>query len=174
MSIKEYIVREAHSDEFVNIGELMIMVYSQLEGFPGPEESPEYYKKLKSVGKLTEDSKVKLLVAASSSGSIGGAVVYFGDMAYYGSDGIATQEKNAAGFRLLAVDPNTRGKGIGKLLTKACIDLAKFEKQEQIVIHSTNAMQIAWSMYEKIGFKRSEDLDFKKGNLTVYGFRLLL
>jgi len=174
MTDQEYSIREAKSDEFSKIGALMVSVYSKLDGFPGPKESPEYYDKLKNVGNLTKDPKVKLLVAVSSNGSIGGTVVYFGDMTYYGSEGIATKEKKAAGFRLLAVDPKTRGKGLGKLLTKACIDLALSEKQEQVVIHSTKAMQIAWSMYEKLGFQRSEDLDFQKGKLTVYGFRLLL
>lgn len=174
MTNDTYIIREASKNEFPKIGTLMVNVYSKLEGFPGPKESPEYYDKLKHVGNLTKDPKVKLLVAADSNGSLGGAVVYFGDMAFYGSAGTATQEKNAAGFRLLAVDPITRGKGIGKLLTNACIELAKEEHQKQIVIHSTKAMQIAWSMYEKLGFERSEDLDFIKGELTIYGFRLWL
>lgn len=169
-----YIIREATSNEFSNIGELMVTVYSQLQGFPGPNESPEYYNKLKNVGNLTKKPKVKLLVAVTKEGSIGGSVVYFGDMTYYGSEGTATNEKNAAGFRLLAVNPNTRGKGIGKRLSQVCIDIAKSEQQEQLLIHSTKAMQIAWSMYEKLGFKRSEDLDFKKGELTIYGFRLKL
>jgi len=174
MTNDNYIIREASKDEFLKIGILMVNVYSQLQGFPGPKESPEYYDKLKHVGDLTKDPKVKLLVAVTSNGTIGGAVVYFGDMTYYGSAGTATQDNNAAGFRLLAVDPITRGKGIGKLLTNACIELAKEEHQNQIVIHSTKAMQIAWSMYEKLGFKSSEDLDFKKGDLTIYGFRLWL
>ena len=169
-----YTIREATPDEFLNIGKLMVTVYSQLEGFPGPKESPDYYNKLKNVGELTKNPRVKLLVAISSIGTIGGSVVYFGDMAYYGSEGTATKEKNVAGFRLLAVDPITRGNGIGKRLTKACIDLAIAEQQKQVVIHSTKAMQVAWAMYEKLGFKRSEDLDFKKGELTIYGFRLIL
>jgi hypothetical protein len=36
------------------------------------------------------------------------------------------------------------------------------------------AMQIAWKMYENLGFKRSEDLDFMQGELPVFGFRLAL
>jgi GNAT superfamily N-acetyltransferase len=95
-------------------------------------------------------------------------------MKYYGSGGTATTEINAAGFRLLAVDLNARGKGIGKLLTEACIQLAKEEKQNQIIIHTTMAMQVAWRMYEKMGFKRSKDLDFMQEDLPVFGFRLFL
>jgi len=29
-------------------------------------------------------------------------------------------------------------------------------------------------MYERMGFKRSEDLDFTQGELPVFGFRLLI
>ena len=170
----EYIVREAVPDEFLEIGKLMVSVYSQLEGFPTKEEQPDYYKMLANIGSLTKNPKTKLLIAASSNGKIGGGVVYFSDMKYYGSGGTATKEKNAAGFRLLAVDPATRGKGIGKLLTEACIQRARDEKQKQIIIHTTKAMQVAWKMYEKMGFKRSKDLDFMQEELPVFGFRLLL
>lgn len=95
-------------------------------------------------------------------------------MKYYGSGGIATQVQNVSGFRLLAVDAMARGCGIGKLLTNECIRKAVDNKHSQIIIHSTEAMQIAWKMYENIGFKRSEDLDFMQGELPVFGFRLFL
>lgn len=174
MNSHEYIVREATLNEFPEIGELMVNVYSQLAGFPTKYEQPKYYKMLANIGSLTRSPKTKLLIAISSSGKIGGGVVYFGDMKYYGSGGTATREKNASGFRLLAVDTATRGKGVGRLLTKACIQMAKDEKQNQMIIHSTKAMQIAWKMYEKMGFKRSKDLDFMQEELPVFGFRLLL
>ena len=35
-------------------------------------------------------------------------------------------------------------------------------------------MQVAWQMYEKLGFKKSEDLDFMQGELPVFGFKLVL
>jgi len=95
-------------------------------------------------------------------------------MQYYGSDGTATKEQNSAGFRLLAVDPSARGQGIGRLLTNEGIRKAKDKGLSQVIIHSTNAMQIAWRMYESLGFKRSQDLDFMQEDLPFLGFRLLL
>jgi GNAT superfamily N-acetyltransferase len=167
-------VRNANPSEFSAIGKLMVNVYSQLDGFPKPDEQPNYYNMLANVGELTNKPGVELLVAVSPEGTIGGAVVFFGDMAQYGSGGTATQEKNAAGFRLLAVDPVTRGQGVGKLLTMVCIQKAQEQKRSQVIIHTTQAMQTAWSMYEQIGFKRSEDLDFMQGQLPVFGFRFRL
>ena len=174
MNSQKYIIRDATANEFPEIGKLMVNVYSHLEGFPTKNEQPDYYKMLANIGSLTENPKVKLLIAVSSSGKIVGAVVYFGDMKYYGSGGTATREKDASGFRLLAVDPAARGQGIGKLLTNACIQMAKDEKRTQMIIHTTKTMQIAWEMYENMGFKRSKDLDFLQGELPVFGFRLLL
>jgi GNAT superfamily N-acetyltransferase len=167
-------VRNAKPEEFETIGELMVHVYSTLEGFLKVEEHPNYYNTMANVGELTRKPDTELFVAVSSSGEIGGAVVFFGDMAQYGSGGKATQEKNSAGFRFLAVSDMARGQGVGKLLTYECINRAKQKKLNQVIIHTTMAMLNAWKMYEKIGFKRSEDLDFKQGELQVFGFRFLL
>ncbi|MEW5675428.1 GNAT family N-acetyltransferase [Flavobacterium enshiense] len=171
MSNSEYIIRNAKPEEYQYIGELMVKVYSALDGFPKPDEHPKYYQMLANVGELTVNPGTEIFVAVSLEEVIAGAVVYFDDMQYYGSKGTATQEKNAAGFRLLAVDDRFRGKGIGKTLTLSCLEKAKNQKQKQMIIHTTNAMKPAWKMYEAIGFKRSDDLDFKQDDLEVFGFR---
>jgi GNAT superfamily N-acetyltransferase len=168
-----HLVRKAREEEFNEIGELMVLAYSQLDGFPKEADQPLYFRMLRNVGDLTQKAETEILVAVSPEDQVVGAVVYFGDMKNYGSGGIATQEKNSAGFRLLAVDPLARGQGIGKLLTMACIDKARQNSNiRQMIIHTTKAMQTAWKMYEAIGFRRSEDLDFMQGDLAVYGFRL--
>lgn len=174
METHEYIVRNASPREYDEIGKLMIRVYSQLDGFPKEEEQPGYYRMLAHIGEQTQKPGTELLVAVTPDDKIAGAVVYFREMQYYGSGGTATGEKNASGFRLLAVSPEYRGKGIGKLLTVACISKTRYNNISQLIIHTTKAMQTAWAMYEKLGFKRSEDLDFLQGDLPVFGFRLML
>ncbi len=167
-------IRNARPEEFPALGQLMVRVYSRLEGFPTAEEQPLYYEMLAHIGELTKKPATELLVAVSKSGDLAGGVVYFSDMQYYGSGGAATQEKNASGFRLLAVAPSSRGQGVGKLLTAECIRKAREDGNAQVVIHTTKAMEIAWKMYEKFGFTRSEDLDFMQEKLPVFGFRLHL
>lgn len=171
---EEYTIRNATPSEYLEIGELMVQAYSMLDGFPNADEQPDYYEMLASIGKQTVNPQVELLAALSSTGKIAGAVVYFGDMTYYGSGGSACEEKNAAGFRLLAVASTARGRGIGKRLTCHCIEKAKQSGRMQLIIHTTASMQIAWRMYEGLGFKRSVDLDFDQGELPVFGFRLTL
>ncbi len=172
--MQEYTVRNARPEEFDAIGKLMVRVYSQLEGFPKESEQPEYYKLLHNIGEFTNKPDTELIVSVSQEDRIVAAVVFCGDMQHYGSAGTATQEKNAAGFRLLAVDPSARGQGLGKLLMNECIRRAREKKLSQVIIHTTKAMQQAWKMYEDIGFKRSEDLDFLQRGFPVFGFRLKL
>lgn len=174
MSDAHYTIRNAQPEEFEETGKLLVQVYSSLKDFPSPSEMPDYYNMLANVGLLTQNPGTELLVAVSPSGDVAGAVVYISDMQYYGSGGTATQEKNASGFRLLGVAPSTRGHGVGRLLIDACIQKAREAKQQQVIIHTTKAMQTAWKIYENMGFKRSTDLDFQHDSLKVFGFRFIL
>lgn len=168
-----FLVREARPEECNALGRLMVAVYASLEGFPGPGEQPRYYEMLTNIGILAERPGAKLLVAVADGKLLGG-VVHFSDMAQYGSGGTATQERDAAGFRLLAVDLEARGLGVGRALVLHCIGLARAAGKAQVVIHSTAAMKVAWGMYERLGFRRSPDLDFLQGELPVFGFRMAL
>ena len=152
----------------------MINVYSGLDGFPTPIEQPGYYEMLANIGSFNEEKDTKVLVALSVAGKLVGGVVYFGDMARYGSGGTATSEKNASGIRLLGVDPESRGAGVGKALTNACLQQARDSGHSQVILHTTQAMQVAWELYLKLGFERSPDLDFTQEELPVFGFRLRL
>lgn len=152
----------------------MVKVYSQLDGFPKEEEIPDYYDFLRNVGELNNTPKVKLFVAVSENGVVDGGLVYFGDMKYYGAGEESTKNQIAGGFRLLAVNLNTRGKGIAKQLIEKCIKQAKEDGFSQLLIHSTKFMMIAWGMYERMGFKRYPEIDFEKSGVEVYGFRYVL
>jgi GNAT superfamily N-acetyltransferase len=174
MTRQPFTIRNAAPSEFEEIGRLMVSVYSQLEGFPKEAEQPDYFRALANAGAFTHKPDTVLLVAVSGENKIAGALVYFDNMIYYGSGGKATKEINASGFRLLAVDPSSRGQGIGRMLAEECVRRAREKKHHQLIIHTTMAMQTAWRMYEKMGFKRSGDLDFKQGDFPVFGFMLLL
>ncbi|WP_238345998.1 GNAT family N-acetyltransferase [Luteimonas saliphila] len=165
-------IRDVHSSEFEALGRLMVGVYSSLEGFPTPAEQPRYYEMLADIGRLSEKPSTHVLVALSGDGRLVGGIVYFDDMAQYGSGGSATSIRDAAGIRLLGVDPAFRGSGAGKALTLACIQRARERGHSQVILHTTQAMTVAWRLYEKLGFVRSGDLDFLQDNLPVFGFRL--
>ena len=77
-------------------------------------------------------------------------------------------------IRFLGVDPESRGAGVGKALTNACLQLARDRGHPQVILHTTQVMRVAWNLYQKMGFERSADLDFVQEELPVFGFRLWL
>jgi len=173
-ALRALTIREVRDEEAEALGRLMVAVYAGLEGFPTPEEQPAYYQMLARIGDFREKPQARVLVAVEEGGALLGGVVYFGDMAAYGSGGSATRETKASGIRLLGVDPARRSLGVGRALTQACIDLAKASGNTQVILHTTQAMRTAWGLYERMGFARSEDLDFLQQGFPVFGFRLPL
>lgn len=164
----------ARADEHAALGQLLVDVYARLPGFPGPQQQPAYYEMLAQVGRFAERPGVQILVARRADGPLAGGVVFFADMAQYGSGGTATQLRDAAGIRLLGVAPDCRGSGVGRELTLACLALARASGRAQVVLHTTRAMATAWRMYERLGFVRHEELDFLQQELPVFGFRTIL
>ena len=170
----EVTIRDVRPDECRGLGRLLVAVYSSLEGFPTPVDQPHYYDLLANIGAFTEKRGARVLVAVSAAGELVGGVVYFSDMAEYGSGGTATSVLDASGIRLLGVSPAHRKLGAGEALTHACIEAARQKGHSEVILHTTAAMQAAWRLYEKLGFVRSEDLDFSQQGLPVFGFRLRL
>ena len=167
-------IRDARADEFAALGQLLVEVYSHLEGFPTPAEQPAYYAMLADIGRFTERPEARVLVARHAERGLVGGVVYFGDMAHYGSGGTATQAREASGIRLLGVSAAARGLGVGRALTEACIAAARARGHREVILHTTQAMPVAWALYERMGFRRSEDLNFLQSGFPVFGFRLAL
>ncbi len=166
-------VRDLRHDEAEALGRLLVDVYAALDGFPTPAEQPGYYALLANVGRFAERPGARVLVAQMPDDGLAGGVVYFGDMAHYGAE-VAATLRDTAGIRLLAVSPRHRGRGVGKALTLACIALARQAGYAQVVLHTTQAMQDAWQMYEALGFQRATELDFLQQGFPVSGFRLSL
>ena len=166
-------VRDIRPEEFHALGQLLVDVYSGLPGFPTPTQQPRYYEMLARIGEFTRRQGARVLVALLDGMLVGG-VVYLGDMAEYAATSATAEIQNASGIRLLGVSPAARGRGVGKALTAACIELAREQGHEQVVLHSTEAMRVAWGMYERMGFQRAPELDFLQAALPVFGFSLRL
>lgn len=168
------LIRDVAPAEREALGRMMVEVYSALDGFPTPEQQPRYYALLRDIAAFAEKPGARVLVAIAPPDDLAGGVVYFADMAHYGSGGAATALRECSGIRLLGVSPKHRGGGVGKALTLQCIELARDAGHRQVVLHTTDAMRVAWGMYERLGFERAPELDFEQQGFPVRGFRLAL
>ncbi|WP_374947716.1 aminotransferase class I/II-fold pyridoxal phosphate-dependent enzyme [Agreia sp.] len=66
-------------------------------------------------------------------------------------------------FRLLAVDPESRGRRVGSILTDFVIDLARRRGAERVVMNSGTDMTTAHGLYERRGFSRMPDRENPPG-----------
>ncbi len=168
-SIK-FSIRQACPEDYELLGKLSVKAYEALPGMPDSREQPDYYSMLLDVKSRAERPSVEILVAISQTGVILGGVTFIGDMKYYDSGGTACGVLNGSGIRLLAVDHSARHAGIGRALTIACMERAKALGSDKVILHTTKAMNIAWQLYENMGYQRLPELDFMQGELEVFGF----
>ena len=167
-------IREIDPAEYAFFSELVVGVYSRLEGFPSPVEHPDYYRTLANIGSLNDQEHTTVLVAEKSQGEIAGGIVYYDDMSVYKARGKAPLEKRTSGIRLLCVAPEFTRMGIGRALACECIRLANVSGNRQVILHSTEAMKVSWHLYQNLGFNRSPELDFVDNGYSVLGFSLKL
>ena len=67
-----------------------------------------------------------------------------------------------AGFRILAVDPDVEGQGVGTALVDACFDRARQAGARRMLIVSMGWMHRAHDLYQRrYGFVRRPDLDVR-------------
>lgn len=118
------------------------------------------------------------LIVAEDDPRIIGCVSFFppGAKTSYPSDAFSEPwPAEWAAFRLLAVHPSARLRGVGKLLTDACIERARQARAPAVGLHTTAPMAIARAMYERMGFERAPRFDFRPGpEVLVEAYSLVL
>jgi GNAT superfamily N-acetyltransferase len=103
------------------------------------------------------------VLVVEDQGRIEGAVKFYPDAAQ------AHQGQWPAGaglIRLLAVAPDHRGRGYGRLLTQACLKRAREVSIPTIFLYTGTFMAAARQLYEKLGFKRAPEFDRDPGPIA--------
>ena len=142
-------IRLIEPEECVELARVTIAAYEELFGGPlGP-----YADALADVESRRLDSEVYV---ALLEGDVVGGVTYVPDptrsMAEF-------SDPDAAGIRMLAVDPASQGAGVGRALVDRCLARARECGRARIILHSTTPMTQARAMYERRGFVRTPSLD---------------
>lgn len=68
-------------------------------------------------------------------------------------------EKDWSYTRLVSVNPDFVGQGIGRKLTSICIEAAKQSGEKTIALHTSELMDNARHIYESFGFKILREID---------------
>jgi len=142
-------VEPARPDDFARIAELTVDVY-----VGGELATDAYTPQLADVAGRA--SRADLLVARDADGRIVGSVA----LVLSGDFGEVTASEEEAAFRMLVVDPEARGQGIGELLVTTCLDRARTAGKRRMVLSTDPRMTAAHRLYERMGFRRLAERDW--------------
>ena len=147
----------------------MVAAYQEYSGALRPGAWEAYARDIADVQSRLADSK---LVVALEGEKVLGAVTYYPRKQEGTGEGWPA---GWSGVRLLAVGPEARGRGLGRLLMQECIRRARAEGAQTMGLHTTELMAVARAMYERMGFERAPDFDFHPTpTFTVMAYRLSL
>jgi GNAT superfamily N-acetyltransferase len=148
------VIRLARPEDLEAVSAVNRAAYAEYAAFLEPERIARYLDNAGDVWSRLDESD---LLIAELDGEIVGSLTYFAP-----GPRAAAQRWPAewAGLRLLAVAPSARGLGIGRLLMEASIERARAEGAPVIALHTTEMMEIARNMYERMGFVRVPEYDW--------------
>jgi GNAT superfamily N-acetyltransferase len=164
-------IRDALDYEIGIIGDQRLKAYEKY----AKEINEEHWNALRNAISSDVDKKmgVELLVAELDE-EVAGSVALFPAKsdAYVGlSDTLEHPE-----IRMLAVREESRGSGVGKALIRECILRSQAKGSRYIGLHTSDFMQAAVRLYERMGFERMPKLDFQPANdgIIVKAYRLAI
>jgi ribosomal protein S18 acetylase RimI-like enzyme len=160
--MSEVTIRAARAEDLPAVGELTFQAY-QADGQVGSG----YAGQLKDARVRFEQSE--LLVAVDDEDNVLGTVA----IASPGTPMREIARDDQLEFRMLAVAPAARGRGVGEALTRKVLDRAVELGLTGVALSSSDWMHAAHRLYERLGFRRTPDLDWSpEPGVQLVAYRL--
>jgi GNAT superfamily N-acetyltransferase len=163
-------VREVRPEEYAEAGRVTAGAYREF----APQGNADWEKYLREIADIGgRAAKTPVLVAVEEGRILGSATVEMDDRVVGDDDAALPPEM--ASLRMLGVDPQARGRGAGRALVEATIDLARRSGKTLCVLRTTERMVVAHRLYESMGFERdlARDLVFEDG-FRLVAYRLAI
>ncbi|MDP9395375.1 MAG: GNAT family N-acetyltransferase [Actinomycetota bacterium] len=146
------VVRLAEPHELARVGALTAQAYLA-DGLLDASKSA-YVAELRDAARRAPEADV--LVAVSERGGVLGTVTF----CLAGNPWAEVARSGEAEFRMLAVAPSARGRGIGSLLVRACLERAEAAGASALALSTMPAMAAAQAIYASLGFVREPARDW--------------
>jgi len=138
------VVREYLPNDSVQVNALALLAFEQFK-----DSYHDWLAFRAKIGNMSALADVGEIIVAEVEGQIVGAVAYVGP-------GVPKAEFFRPEWpimRMLVVAPEARGHGIGRALAQDCLSRAKRDGAPVFALHTSELMQVALPMYQRMGFK---------------------
>ena len=165
----DVVLRPCEPGEEEAVGGLILRAFDEFR----PRVSAEFWGRFTAgaLGQARDPGRTELIVA-EQAGALLGAVTFCPAGGSYGGDSWPVAW---SAIRLLGVDPDGRGLGVGRRLAAWCVARARERRDEAIGLHTSAFMEAARRIYEALGFERFPDLDVTpEAAPPALAYRLLL
>jgi GNAT superfamily N-acetyltransferase len=163
------LVRDAHDDERDTLCQVTLAAYEQYAAIM-PEPIWVAYRR-QFLATLDTEEPVERIVAERRSAVVGSVLLFPPSTSVYGSAAVNVRE--CPEVRLLAVVPEARRSGVGTALMDECARRARRAGAAALGLHTTDIMEAAVRMYERLGYVRRPELDFAPARgVLIKGYRL--
>lgn len=140
------VLRDFEQRDAMQVNALALRAFEQFKD--AYQDWPAFQAKIGNMSALAEVGEV--IVAEMEGRIVGvGAVAYVGP----GAPKAAFFRPDWAIMRMLVVDPDFRGLGIGRALAEECLRRARRDRATVFALHTSERMQVALPMYQRMGFK---------------------
>jgi len=145
------IIRPAAPADLPTVGDLTLAAYVA-DGFLSATD--DYAGELRAAADRAAGGE--LAVAVDTHGELLGTVTF----ALAGTALAEVSRPGEAEFRMLAVAPSARGRGVGAALALWCVERARDRACTAVAISTMTLMRSAHRIYERMGFVRAPDRDW--------------
>jgi ribosomal protein S18 acetylase RimI-like enzyme len=153
--MSEITIRPAHESELTAIGDLTIESYGA-DGFIDDHGATPTPYRLKLADARPRFEEAELVVAVDDTSALLGTVT----IAPPGTPWAQVAGPDHLEFRMLAVAPAARGRGVGEALTRRVLDRAVELGLRGVALSSSQDMHAAHRIYERLGFRRTPEADW--------------
>jgi GNAT superfamily N-acetyltransferase len=157
-------IRQARDDELDLVASLAVDAYAEYARHMAPDAWSAFAQNIANVRGRSNEAEI---LVAERDGELVGTVTLFTD--WRGA------QPDSYGVRLLAVPPEQRGTGVGRALMEHCIERARTQGRDRVVLTTTQEMETARDLYERLGFVRDPALDHEPApGVRAEGYALKL
>ena len=145
-------IRRALEEDLDAVGRLTVEAYTEF--LDGPDDP--YVTQLRNARARFDQAELWVAVAQDDRQVLGSVTI--------SPEGSPWREIGQAGegeFRMLAVAPEAQGQGIGEALVRFCLDRFHEVGCTAVVLSSLAEMSAAHRVYERLGFQRLPERDWK-------------